>query len=100
MSTENAELIKKIKEFFNNEISEQNDAATVFSNDVINLAYQKISANLQDIIQSEDDPMVLSELLQNFLQVTKLVDERNLPKQQIMLKFFEQLTKYEQSRYH
>lgn len=100
MSTTNAELIKKIKDFFDNEIAEQDDAVTSFSNDVIDLAYQKISANLQNIIQAENDPMVLSELLQNFLQVTKLVDERNLPKQQIMLKFFEQLTKYEQSRYH
>lgn len=100
MSTTNAELIKKIKEFFDNEVSEQNEAITAFSNDVIVTAYQKISANLQDIIQAEDDPMVLSELLQNFLQITRLVDERNLSKQQIMLKFFEQLTKYEQSKFH
>lgn len=93
------ELIKKIKQYFEEELVKQNDATTQFSNDVVNLAYQKISANLQDIIQNEDDPMVLSELLQNFLQVTKMVEERNLPKQQIMLKFYEQLTKYEQNKY-
>lgn len=100
MSMTNAELIKKIKEFFDQELVNKESCTVQFGNDVINLAYQKISANLQDIIQSEDDPMVLSELLQNFLQITKLVEERDLPKQQLLLKFYEQLTKYEQNRYY
>ena len=47
------ELIKEIKQYFEDELVKQNDATTKFSNDVINLAYQKISDNLQDIIQNE-----------------------------------------------
>lgn len=100
MSVTNAELIKQVKQILNSTLVEQNSATALFSNDVINLAYQKISANLKDIIQQEEDPMVLSELLQNFLQITKLIEERDLPKQQLLLKFYEQLAKYEQSRYY
>lgn len=99
MSTTNIELINKIKKFFEEEAVNKNDITTQFSNDVVNLAYQKITANLTDIIQNEEDPMVISELLQNFLQVTKLVEERGLSRQQMLLKMFEQLTKYEQSKY-
>ena len=96
----NAELVEKIKDFFKQENIEKNDPTTQFSNDVINLAYQKLSANLTDVIQNEEDPMVINEILQNFLNVTKMVDERGLTRQQFLLKLFEQLTKYEQSRYH
>lgn len=96
---DNQELLNKIKEFFEQESLRKTDIVNQFSEDVIKTAYQKLSANLTDIIQNEEDPMVISELLQNFLNVTKMVNEKDLSKQQIMLKFFEQLSKYEQNRY-
>lgn len=96
---DNQELLNKIKEFFEQESLRKADIVNQFSEDVIKTAYQKLSANLTDIIQNEEDPMVISELLQNFLNVTKMVNEKDLSKQQIMLKFFEQLSKYEQNRY-
>lgn len=96
---DNQELLNKIKEFFEQESLRKTDIVNQFSEDVIKTAYQKLSANLTDIIQDEEDPMVISELLQNFLNVTKMVNEKDLSKQQIMLKFFEQLSKYEQNRY-
>ena len=96
---DNQELLNKIKEFFEQESLRKADIVNQFSEDVIKTAYQKLSVNLTDIIQNEEDPMVISELLQNFLNVTKMVNEKDLSKQQIMLKFFEQLSKYEQNRY-
>lgn len=96
---DNQELLNKIKEFFEQESLRKTDIVNQFSEDVIKTAYQKLSVNLTDIIQNEEDPMVISELLQNFLNVTKMVNEKDLSKQQIMLKFFEQLSKYEQNRY-
>lgn len=96
----NEELIKQIKQFFEKEALSKNKELKQFSDDVVNLAYQKLSANIQDMIQNEEDPMVLAEILQNFLNVTKMVDERGLQKQQLLIKLFEQLNKYEQSRYY
>lgn len=96
----NEELIKQIKQFFETEALKENDTVKLFSKDVISTAYQKLSANIQDAIQNEEDPVVISEILQSFLNVTKMVDEQGLQKQQLLLKLFEQLNKYEQSRYY
>lgn len=97
---DNNDLIKKIKEFFEEENLNQNNNVTKFSNDVIASAYQKITDNLTDMITTEEDPMVIGELLKNYLEVTKMVDEKGLAKQQLLLKLFEQLNKYEQNRYY
>lgn len=97
--SDNNELIKQIKAFFEEE-TKRDKQVDEFSNDVINLAYQKLSTNIQELIQEEEDPIVLSELLKSFLDVTNMVKDKNTSKQQIMLKFFEQLNKYEQSRYY
>mgnify|MGYP006935832769 CR=1 FL=1 len=94
------ELIKQIKEFFEEEAINKENITKQFSNDVIALAYQKMSANVQDMIQNEEDPLVIAEVLKNYLEVTKMVDENGLQRQQVLLKLFEQLTKYEQSRYY
>lgn len=96
----NEELIKQIKTFFEKEALNKNNIVNQFSGDVINLAYQKLSANIQDMIQNEEDPLVIAEMLKNFLEVTKMVDEKGLQKQQLLIKLFEQLNKYEQSRYY
>lgn len=96
----NADLIKQIKTFFEEESIKNSDMVEQFSKDVIITAYQKLTANLTDMIQNEEDPMILSEMLKNFLEVTEAVENRNLPRQQLLLKLFEQLTKYEQSRYY
>lgn len=96
----NAELINKIKKFFEDEQLKKEDITTQFSDEVIKTAYQKMTASLTDMIQAEEDPMVIGELLSNFLNITKMVDERGLSRQQLLLKLFEQLTKYEQSRYY
>lgn len=98
--TSNEALIKQIKEFFEKEAINKENHITQFSNDVVSLAYQKMSANIQDLIQNEEDPLVIAELLKNYLDVTKMVDEKGLQKQQVLLKLFEQLNKYEQSRYY
>lgn len=95
---DNNDLIKKIKTFFEKEANRDKTLDT-FSNDVIDLAYQKLQNNFKDVIQTEEDPMVIMELLKNYLEVTKLVNEKDLPKQQYLLKLFEQLSKYEQNRY-
>lgn len=95
----NQEIISKIKEFFEEESLKKNSIVDQFSNDVIATAYQKLSAGLTDMIQNEEDPMVISEMLQSFLNITKMVDEKGLARQQLLLKLFEQFTKYEQSRY-
>lgn len=92
--------IKEIKKYFEEEAIRKNNIVNQFSNEVISLAYQKISANMVDLIQNEDDPVMLSELLQNYLNVSKAVDEQGIQRQQFLLKLFEQLTKYEQSRYY
>ena len=96
----NEEIINKIKQFFEEESLKKENVISKFSDDVVNLAYQKLTANLTDLIQNEEDPMVIAELLKNFLETSKLVDERGLPRQQFLLKLYEQLTKYEQSRYY
>lgn len=95
----NEELIKSIKSYFEKELDQQNNITNIFSEDVIKLAYAKISENIQDVINSEDDPLVLTEILKNYLELTKTIKDKDTQKQQIMLKFFEQLNKYEQSRY-
>ena len=95
----NEELIKKIRKFFEEESINKSNNLKVFSDDVVTMAYQKMTANIQDLIQSEEDPMVISELLKNYIEITKLIDEKDLPRQQMLLKLFEQLNKYEQSRY-
>lgn len=99
-NTTNAELINKIKQFFEEEQLRKEDITSQFSDEVVKTAYQKMTASLTNMIQAEEDPMVIGELLQNFLSVTKMVDERGLSRQQLLLKLFEQLTKYEQSRYY
>lgn len=94
------ELIKKVKDILEKEAIKENDAVNTFSNDVITFAYQKLSNNIQDIMQTEEDPMVISEMLKSYLETTKLINEKDLQKQQVLLKLFEQLNKYEQSRYY
>lgn len=96
----NEDLIKQIKSFFEEENLKKNNVINKFSDDVIQLAYQKLSAGMQDMLENEEDPMVISELLQNFLDVTKKIDEKGLQRQQVLIKLFEQLNKYEQSRYY
>lgn len=96
----NEDLIKQIKSFFEEEKLKKNNVINQFSDDVIQLAYQKLSAGMQDMLVNEEDPMVISELLQNFLDVTKKIDEKGLQRQQVLIKLFEQLNKYEQSRYY
>lgn len=93
------DIVKQIKEFFETEALNKDSAVNTFSNDVINLAYQKLSANIQDAIQNEEDPFVIAEMLKNFLEITKMVDEKGLQRKQMLIKLFEQLNKYEQSRY-
>lgn len=96
----NEDLIKQIKSFFEEENLKKNNVINKFSDDVIQLAYQKLSAGMQDMLVNEEDPMIISELLQNFLDVTKKIDEKGLQRQQVLIKLFEQLNKYEQSRYY
>lgn len=99
-SMETPDIINKIKEYFNEENIKKQNIVKQFSDDVITMAYQKISENLTDQIQQEDDPLVLIELLGRYLEIGKLIDERGLARQQVLLKLFEQLNKYEQSRYY
>lgn len=94
------DLIKQIKQFFEEEAISKENVIQQFSNDVVALAYQKMSASVTDMIQNEEDPLVIAEILKNFLEVTKMIDEKGLQRQQVLLKLFEQLTKYEQSRYY
>jgi hypothetical protein len=94
------DLIKQIKQFFEEEAINKENVVQQFSNDVVALAYQKMSASVTDMIQNEEDPLVIAEILKNFLEVTKMIDEKGLQRQQVLLKLFEQLTKYEQSRYY
>lgn len=93
------DIIVRLKQYLEDEIVNKNSIVDQFSNDVINLAYQKLSANMQDIITEEEDPAVISELLKSFLETTKMIDEKGLQKKQLLVKLFEQLNKYEQSRY-
>lgn len=95
----NEELIKQVKQYLE-ESTQKNNIVTQFSEDVINLAYEKLSLGVQELISNEEDPMVISEILQNFLNTTKMIEDKRIPEQQIMLKWFEQLNKYEQSRYY
>lgn len=96
----NEELIKQVKALLEKNAVEQNSAVKMFSEDVITSAYQKISASVTDMIENEEDPMVLAEILKSFLEVTKMVNEKDLNRQQVLIKLFEQLNKYEQSRYY
>lgn len=93
-NTTNTALIDKIKKYFEEEQQNREDITTQFSDEVIKLAYQKMTAGLTDIFQEEEDPMVIGEMLNNYLNVTKMIDERGLARQQFLLKLFEQLNKY------
>lgn len=95
----NEELIKQVKQYLE-ESTQKNSIVTQFSEDVISLAYEKLSLGVQELISNEEDPMVISEILQNFLNTTKMIEDKRIPEQQTMLKWFEQLNKYEQSRYY
>lgn len=96
----NEEMMKQIRDFFEKEALRKNDAVSQFSDNVINLAYQKLSAGVEDILQNEEDPMVIAELLKSFLETTDMIEKKGLQKQQVLIKLFEQLNKYEQSRYY
>lgn len=96
----NEEMMKQIRDFFEKEALRKNDAVSQFSDNVINLAYQKLSAGIEDILQNEEDPMVIAELLKSFLETTDMIEKKGLQKQQVLIKLFEQLNKYEQSRYY
>lgn len=94
----NHELLTNIKAMIETEIvSKQNDPNKIFSDDVITLAYQKLSAGMTDLIQNESDPLLVNDLLQQFLTTSKMIDERNSSSKQFLLKAFEQLSKYEKS---
>lgn len=97
---ETSDIVNKIKEYFNEENIKKQNIVKQFSDDVVTVAYQKISENLTDQIQQEDDPLILIELLGRYLEISKMIDERGLARQQVLLKLFEQLNKYEQSRYY
>ena len=97
---ETPDIINKIKEYFNEENIKKQNIVKQFSDDVVTVAYQKISESLTDQIQQEDDPLILIELLGRYLEISKMIDERGLARQQVLLKLFEQLNKYEQSRYY
>lgn len=99
MNNSNENLIKDIKLYFEKELDKQNNMNNIFSDDVVMLAYNKISENIQDVISSEEDPLVLTEILKNYLELTKIINDKDIQKQQVMLKFFDQLVKYDQSRY-
>lgn len=99
MNNSNENLIKDIKLYFEKELDKQNNINNIFSDDVVMLAYNKISENIQDVISSEEDPLVLTEILKNYLELTKIINDKDIQKQQVMLKFFDQLVKYDQSRY-
>lgn len=92
--------IQNIRKFFEVEVIDKNDNLTKFSEDVITIAYQKLCQSLEDVIQNEDDPMVINELLSSFLNTEKMINDRNINKNQLLLKLLDQLTKYEQSRYY
>lgn len=96
----NEEMMKQIRDFFEKEALRKNDAVSQFSDSVINLAYQKLSAGVEDILQNEEDPMVIAELLKSFLETTDMIEKKGLQRQQVLIKLFEQLNKYEQSRYY
>lgn len=96
----NDQLIKQIKSFFEKENQEENKDLKHFSDDVVNIAFKKMSENVTTLIENEEDPLLIAEMLKSYLEITKMVDERGLQKQQFLLKLFEQLTKYEQSRYY
>lgn len=96
----NEEMMKQIRDFFEKEALRKNDAVSQFSDNVINLAYQKLSAGVEDILQNEEDPMVIAELLKSFLETTDMIEKKGLQRQQVLIKLFEQLNKYEQSRYY
>lgn len=100
MNDDNHKLIKQIKDYFEQEAINKNNIVNKFSDDIIITAYQKLSANVEDIIKNEEDPVILAETLKSFVETTKLINEKDLPKQQMLLKLFEQLNKYEQSRYY
>ena len=99
MNNSNENLIKDIKLYFEKALDKQNNMNNIFSDDVVMLAYNKISENIQDVISSEEDPLVLTEILKNYLELTKIINDKDIQKQQVMLKFFDQLVKYDQSRY-
>lgn len=92
--------IQNIRKFFEIEVINKDDNLTKFSEDVITTAYQKLCQSLEDVIQNEDDPMVINELLSSFLNTEKMINDRNINKNQLLLKLLDQLTKYEQSRYY
>lgn len=96
----NSDIVKQIKQYFEKEALNENSPTKLFSNDVINLAYQKLSASMKDLLENEEDPAVLSELLKSFLEVTEMIDNKDNQKHQVLIKLFEQLNKYEQSRYY
>ena len=97
---DNEEMMKQIRDFFEKEALRKNDVVSQFSDNVINLAYQKLSAGVEDILQNEEDPMVIAELLKSFLETTDMIEKKGLQRQQVLIKLFEQLNKYEQSRYY
>lgn len=99
MATSTDQLIRQIKKFFEEETVRKNDPLKLFSDDVITLACQKVSDNFRSAIENEEDPMVIAEMLKNYLEIDEMVSERGLSRQQVLIKLFEQLNKYEQSRY-
>ena len=95
----NKEFLEEIKKYFEKEFKDDQNIVDKFSNIVIDSAYEKLSNNLSNMIKNEEDPIIISELLQKYLDVSKAINEKDLSKKQIAIKMFEQLLKYEQSKY-
>ena len=95
----NKEFLEEIKKYFEKEFKNDQNIVDKFSNIVIDSAYEKLSNNLSNMIKNEEDPIIISELLQKYLDVSKAINEKDLSKKQIAIKMFEQLLKYEQSKY-
>lgn len=100
MATTTDSLVKQIKQFFEEEMSRKKTPSAQFSDEVVQLAQQKMTEGFKNLLEEETDPMVLAEVLKGYLETDKLISERGIARETLLLKLFEQMNKYEQSRYY
>lgn len=92
-------LIKEVQTTLVQSAVKDSQATKEFSDDLIDYAFDKLTRNIKSMIEEEEDPLVINEVLKGYVELTTSINDRDVRRQQQILKLHEQLVKYEQSRY-
>lgn len=94
------DIIKDIKQFFAKDMEKSADMHSEFSDEVIKFAYNKLADSVKSIVEDEEDPLIIAAALEEYLKITKLINDKDVNRNNTLLRLFEQLNKYEQAKFY